>query len=93
MHLREQVRDDDINVAIRVLLETFISAQKLSVARTMRNSFQKYITYKKDFNQLLFHVSNARMRTHARTFAHMHTQAARIHVRPGKKNSLVKKNE
>ena len=57
MHLREQVREDDVNVAIRVLLETFISAQKLNVAKTMRNSFHKYITYKKDYNQLLFHVS------------------------------------
>lgn len=60
MHLREQVREDDINLAIRVLLDTFISAQKLSVARAMRASFRKYITYKKDHNELLLHVSFSR---------------------------------
>ncbi len=51
------MREDDINVAIRVMLETFISAQKLSVAKSMRKAFRKYITYKKDYNELLFHAS------------------------------------
>ena len=36
MHLREFVRDDDVNMAIRVMLESFIDTQKYSVMRTMR---------------------------------------------------------
>jgi len=36
MHLREYVHDDDINMAIRVLLESFIDTQKLAVMRNMR---------------------------------------------------------
>ncbi|KAJ1669624.1 MCM DNA helicase complex subunit, partial [Coemansia sp. RSA 25] len=43
MHLRDYVRNDDIEVAIRVALEGFISAQKISVMRTLRRKFSKYL--------------------------------------------------
>ena len=36
MHLREYVREDDVNMAIRVMLESFIDTQKYSVMRNMR---------------------------------------------------------
>lgn len=36
LHLREYVIDDDVNMAIRVMLESFIDTQKYSVMRTMR---------------------------------------------------------
>lgn len=36
MHLRAYVREDDVNVAIKVMLDSFIGAQKLSVARRLR---------------------------------------------------------
>ena len=39
MHLREYVREDDVNMAIRVMLETFIDTQKFSVMRNMRKVF------------------------------------------------------
>mmetsp|Transcript_84923 Transcript_84923/g.169961 ORF Transcript_84923/g.169961 Transcript_84923/m.169961 type:complete len:126 (+) Transcript_84923:1-378(+) len=55
MHLRDHVRDDDLNVAIRVMLESFISAQKFSVRRSLRRGFQPYLTSNKDFNELLLH--------------------------------------
>jgi hypothetical protein len=29
MHLRDVVRDDDVNLAIRVMLDSFISSQKV----------------------------------------------------------------
>eukprot|EP00937_MAST-01D_sp_MAST-1D-sp2_P000663 g663.t1 len=53
MHLRDHVRDDDVDMAIRMTLESFIQAQKFSVMRSLRRGFQKYITYKKDNNELL----------------------------------------
>lgn len=56
MHLRESVNQDDIDMAIRVALESFIQAQKHSVKRSLRRSFQKYIIYKKDSNQLLMYL-------------------------------------
>ena len=36
MHLRDYVVEDDVNMAIRVMLESFIDTQKYSVMRTMR---------------------------------------------------------
>ena len=53
MHLRDHVRDDDVDMAIRVTLESFIQAQKFSVMRSLRRGFQKYLTYKKDNDELL----------------------------------------
>ena len=36
MHLREYVHNDDVDIAIRVMLESFIDTQKYSVMRNMR---------------------------------------------------------
>lgn len=40
MHLRDYVIDDDVNMAMRVMLESFIDTQKFSVMRTMRKVSQ-----------------------------------------------------
>nr|WCZ58478.1 DNA replication licensing factor MCM2 [Andalucia godoyi] len=53
MHLRDFVRDEDFDLAIRVFLNTFIGAQKASVQKTMRQHFSRYMTYQKDHNVLL----------------------------------------
>ena len=36
MHLRDYVNEDDVNMAIRIMLESFISTQKFSIMRGMR---------------------------------------------------------
>jgi len=54
MHLREYVTSEDVDMSIRVMLESFISSQKYEVERAMRKGFSKFITYKKDHNELLF---------------------------------------
>lgn len=36
MHLRDYVLEDDVNMAIRVVLESFIDTQKFSIMRSMR---------------------------------------------------------
>jgi DNA replication licensing factor MCM2 len=56
MHLREYVRDDDVDAAIRTMLESFICAQKYSVRRTLRRSFAKFITSGEDRAYLLLHI-------------------------------------
>jgi len=59
MHLREHVVEDDVNMAIRVMLESFIGTQKYSVMKSLREHFKKYITFKKDtFGLLLFVLKN-----------------------------------
>eukprot|EP01127_Copromyxa_protea_P005769 TRINITY_DN15628_c0_g1_i1.p1 TRINITY_DN15628_c0_g1~~TRINITY_DN15628_c0_g1_i1.p1 ORF type:complete len:893 (-),score=185.87 TRINITY_DN15628_c0_g1_i1:37-2541(-) len=56
MHLREYVNEDDINMAIRVTLNTFISSQKFSIAQQLQKTFSKYITLKKDDNEMLMYI-------------------------------------
>merc|ERR1719454_1844087 len=53
MHLREFVSEDDVNMAMRVMLESFIDTQKFTIARQMRKTFSKYLSYKKDNAELL----------------------------------------
>jgi DNA replication licensing factor MCM2 len=53
MHLREYVNDDDIDCAIRIMLESFVATQKLSVQKALRKKFRKYIHAKADFNGLV----------------------------------------
>lgn len=54
MHLREHVTEDDVNMAIRVMLESFIDTQKFSVMKSMRKNFARYLAFRKDNNELLF---------------------------------------
>lgn len=42
MHLRDYVNEDDVNMAIRIMLESFISTQKFSVMRSMRKVRCRY---------------------------------------------------
>eukprot|EP00514_Thraustochytrium_sp_LLF1b_P008920 CAMPEP_0184545368 /NCGR_PEP_ID=MMETSP0199_2-20130426/4253_1 /TAXON_ID=1112570 /ORGANISM="Thraustochytrium sp., Strain LLF1b" /LENGTH=999 /DNA_ID=CAMNT_0026939663 /DNA_START=157 /DNA_END=3156 /DNA_ORIENTATION=- len=56
IHLRQQVSDDDVNRAIAVMIDSFIQAQKFSVMRQLKRSFAKYLTFKKDNNELLASV-------------------------------------
>ncbi|CRK87607.1 CLUMA_CG001403, isoform A [Clunio marinus] len=56
MHLRDTVQDVDVNLAIRMMLESFISAQKFSVMKKMQVTFQKYLLFQKDSSELLFFI-------------------------------------
>jgi len=56
MHLREYVRDDDMDASIRMMLGSFIDAQKFSVRRALRRSFAKFITSGEDRAHLLLHI-------------------------------------
>ncbi|XP_048244361.1 DNA replication licensing factor mcm2-like [Haliotis cracherodii] len=56
MHLRDYVNEDDVNMAIRIMLESFISTQKFSVMRSMRKTFGRYLSFRKDNNELLLFI-------------------------------------
>lgn len=56
MHLRDYVNEDDVNMAIRIMLESFISTQKFSVMRSMRKTFSRYLAFRKDNNELLLFI-------------------------------------
>ena len=55
MHLRDHVREDDVDLAIKVMLESFMQAQKVSIRKVLQRSFRKYVTYGEESNQLLMH--------------------------------------
>uniref|UniRef100_A0A3Q2XWR1 DNA replication licensing factor MCM2 n=1 Tax=Hippocampus comes TaxID=109280 RepID=A0A3Q2XWR1_HIPCM len=56
MHLRDYVMEDDVNMAVRIMLESFIDTQKFSVMRSMRKTFSRYLAYRKDNNELLLFI-------------------------------------
>lgn len=56
MHLRDYVQEEDVNMAVRMVLESFVETQKYSVMKTMRQVFQRYLLFKKDHSELLFYI-------------------------------------
>lgn len=56
MHLREYVQEEDVNMAVRMMLESFVETQKYSVMKSMRQVFQRYLCFKKDHSELLFYI-------------------------------------
>ncbi|XP_014249054.1 DNA replication licensing factor Mcm2 [Cimex lectularius] len=56
MHLRDVVQEDDVNMAVRMVLESFVETQKYSVMNNMKRTFQKYLLYKKDTTDLLYYI-------------------------------------
>ena len=56
MHLRDEVSSMDIDVAIELLLDSFIQSQKHSVGRQMIKKFEKYKQRSMDTSYLLLHI-------------------------------------
>ncbi|KAK7264724.1 hypothetical protein RJT34_32334 [Clitoria ternatea] len=56
MHLRQQGPQEDVDMAIRVLLDSFISIQKFRMQRALQKGFRQYLTFKKDYNELLLYL-------------------------------------
>ncbi|RWS13295.1 DNA replication licensing factor mcm2-like isoform X1 [Dinothrombium tinctorium] len=56
MHLRDYVLQEDVNMAIRVILESFIDTQKFSVMKTMRSTFSRYLQYNRSPTEVLLFV-------------------------------------
>lgn len=56
MHLRDYVQEEDVNMAIRVTLESFVETQKFSVTKAMKRVFSRFLVYKCDNNELLLFI-------------------------------------
>lgn len=52
--LNEYVSKEDIDMAIKITLDSFISAQKYTHAKALRKKFEKYLNEKDDFSFYLF---------------------------------------
>ena len=62
IHLRDFVRNDDIDVAIKMMLESFLHSQKFSIARNLRKKFSHYLTAQEDSTSLLINLLNRMLR-------------------------------
>ncbi len=58
MNLRDHVRADDIDLAIKIMLESFLQSQKYSISKSLRKKFNSYLTVQEDHNQLLIALLN-----------------------------------
>jgi DNA replication licensing factor MCM2 len=65
MHLRDYVRDDDMDASIAMMLQSFITAQKFSVRRQLQRSFAKYVSSGEDRAHLLLHILQDMMKNEA----------------------------
>jgi DNA replication licensing factor MCM2 len=66
MHLRDHVRQDDIDHAISVTIKSFISTQKFTVKKQLTKVFDKYLDLDKDSFELLNHVLSELQKEHIR---------------------------
>ncbi|UZJ54694.1 hypothetical protein CBS101457_004014 [Exobasidium rhododendri] len=76
MHLREHVRKDDIDLAIRATIESFVSAQKMSVKKTLERGFRKYLNQERDQHELLAFLLGGIIKDRMR-FTHLGKQQRR----------------
>ncbi|KAF9012404.1 MCM2/3/5 family-domain-containing protein [Cyathus striatus] len=68
MALREYVRSDDIDLAIEVAVGSFVSAQKMSIKKTLQRGFRKYLTQSKDHEELLSFLLGGLIKDKARFY-------------------------
>lgn len=70
MHLREFVRADDIDLAIQVMVGSFVSAQKASVKKTLQRGFRKYVHQATDSDELLAFLLGQIVKERAQIYWH-----------------------
>lgn len=54
IHLREYVQEDDVNMAIRMMLESFVETQKYSVMKSMRQVYTVRVIYNINYIYIFF---------------------------------------
>lgn len=79
MHLRDMVLDIDVDVAISIMLNSFIQSQKFSVANQLRKKFGHYLTFREDVRGLILSLIDRlyRERVHLQLYLRLkfkHTQ-------------------
>jgi DNA replication licensing factor MCM2 len=58
INLRDYVKADDIDFAIKMMLESFLMSQKSSISKNLRKNFRYYLTLQEDHTQLLINLLN-----------------------------------
>lgn len=68
IHLRDYVRADDMDLAIKIMLESFLQSQKASVTKGLKRKFGHYLSVQEDHQQLLMNILNRLARDHVSLF-------------------------
>ncbi|XP_051170865.1 DNA replication licensing factor Mcm2 [Leptopilina boulardi] len=56
IQLRDYIREEDVNVAIKMVLQSFVETQKYSVMKSMMQTFKADLNYNEDHSDLLYHI-------------------------------------
>ena len=56
MHLRNSVEEEDVDMAIHVMLHSVINAQKFSVANRLKKTFAKYFAKESDNHSFMYNL-------------------------------------
>ncbi|KAI0260810.1 MCM-domain-containing protein [Gloeopeniophorella convolvens] len=94
MALREYVRADDIDLAISVAVGSFVSAQKMSIKKTLQRGFRKYLTQARDHEELLAFLLGQVVKDKARFFQlQRHQQPELVTVKVAELDERAKEHE
>ncbi|KAJ3865653.1 MCM-domain-containing protein [Lentinula novae-zelandiae] len=94
MSLREYVRADDVDLAIEVAVGSFVSAQKMSIKKTLQRGFRKYLTQSKDHEELLAFLLGNIVKEKARFYMlQRHEQPELIKVKTKELEERAKEHE
>ncbi|KAF9529400.1 MCM2/3/5 family-domain-containing protein [Crepidotus variabilis] len=94
MALREYVRADDIDLAIEVAVGSFVSAQKLSIKKTLQRGFRKYLTQSKDHEELLAFLLGGLVKDKARMHQlRRHEQPEKVTVKLSELEEKAKEHD
>ncbi|KAI0768718.1 MCM-domain-containing protein [Trametes elegans] len=94
MALREYVRADDIDLAISVAIGSFVSAQKMSIKKTLERGFRKYLTQARDHEELLAFLLGQIVKEKARFYQlQKHSQPETITVKVSELDERAKEHD
>lgn len=94
MALREYVRSDDIDVAIEVAVGSFVSAQKMSIKKSLQRGFRKYLTQSKDHEELVSFLLGGLIKDKARFYQlQKHEQPDVVTVKVSELEERAKEHE
>ncbi|KAH7907456.1 MCM-domain-containing protein [Hygrophoropsis aurantiaca] len=94
MALREYVRPDDIDLAISVAVRDFVSAQKMSIKKTLERGFRKYLTQARDYEELLAFILGQLVKDKARFYQlQRHQQPELITVKVSELDERAKEHD
>ncbi|KAF8322091.1 MCM-domain-containing protein [Clavulina sp. PMI_390] len=94
MHLRDVVTSSDINLAIKVTVGSFISAQKMSIKKTLERAFRRYIVLEDDKDELASFILGQMVKEQMRLYQAQHyAQPEKVTIKVSEFEERAKEHE